>query len=690
MVKLRRITEATDSSHTSIMYNLADNLVRKGYDATLTDKGIRVNFKFDKESAFDPKATKDGKEWLKNNKDKDFVFKGWNLDGSFIWDIVKNDAGRRELVTKDVRVKGDNNLLTLQKKLPVKDAVNGKLTGRSVKPFVYPEPYTITNLATPTFQSYLRKLRDQIVTDVALALSEVIEKPAEEEKKESTKYYIDYDENFTRVNEGYITEADNKEEKSVSWKDDDVQKAITDAVKGLEINKSKTTDKELIFKYNDKNGSIHLQGYMLVLDTDTDDEIPPTSYPVKDRNNLTIENLLDTIKTVFSRRSEALNVSESEKEDTKESKKESHLWDDDVQSDELTPVKPEPTFYILSGDPEDPSVGVNEPTWDEIIGDENGYIRKEDAIAKAKEIAKQKNLKYTVYGVTKDPVDIMHFMNDTFWDAVDDNIIEVEVINIDEPFDTVSEKRLDEEVVEVDEAVEDHIDGIPEPNIHTSVVFQDVAKERFRELLNLSLLVAPDYEGECIYTSPDFGKKVVWVYLSPSYALSQLTDIVLPICLDGRKVSLPIADIPDYTNVFGDNQDEANLSQYKEAVQKYLLTDAPLSDIIELDLDNTDIAKAMIVDAINTMAEDYQDKKSQLESSLDLTGESLLKESRYFIVPADTDLTGEVEKLNSIGYTDLNAAKLAMKELADSGQFNFDLSILDTNFSNNKDKWALV
>ena len=34
---------------------------------------------------------------------------------------------------------------------------------------------------------------------------------------------------------------------------------------------------------------------------DTDDEIPPTNYPIKDKNNLSLDNLLATVKTVFDR-----------------------------------------------------------------------------------------------------------------------------------------------------------------------------------------------------------------------------------------------------------------------------------------------------------------------------------------------------------------------------------------------------
>lgn len=47
----------------------------------------------------------------------------------------------------------------------------------------------------------------QIIEDVALALSEEVElDSSKKEKKE--RYFIEYDENFNRVNEGYITESD--------------------------------------------------------------------------------------------------------------------------------------------------------------------------------------------------------------------------------------------------------------------------------------------------------------------------------------------------------------------------------------------------------------------------------------------------------------------------------------------------
>ncbi len=739
MVKLRRVNEAVDSSHTSIMFNMANSFADKGWykfhvknsdisgwvskantrdsieekggayvttdevelrespsknsdvietvrpnttllledekdtiDATYSDKGMTVAFKLTEND--DPHNTKEGKAWLKANKGKDFIYKGAGLTGNLRFNIIKNNSGKRELIVDNVIVGKDSNLLVLQKKLVADKPKEGRLTGKSVKPFEKPQPYTITNLATPTFQSYIKKTKDNIIKDIALALSEVVELPA----KESTTYFIDYDENFNRINEGYITEAETEEDqKKISWKDEDVQKAITDTIKGLEINKSKTTDKELIFKYNGKNGSLHLQGYMLVLDTDTDDDIPATNYPVKDKNNLTIENLLDTIKTVFSRREARL--ADSDKEEVKETKKEAHKWDDDIQSDELPSPHDLDAFYILKGKVDE----EGHDFFEEIVGDEKGYISKDEAIQIATDL--RYNDPDSLFGVTE-LVDIAYFMNDTFWDALDEGEIKVIWNSVDlsnSGMDTIEEKRLDE-------ANEDH-PVMEDPTIDNSPVFQDVAKSRFMEKLSKSLIIAPEYKGECNCLDACDGD-LVWLYLSPSYAIEQLSDIVLPLCITGRKVTMPVVEMPDPNAVFGGDFSENALAEYDNAVQDYMLNDAPMSDIAMLDVDNADDVKAQVVDLVNTMADSYQNKKMELSDALDLKGDSLLKESRYFIVPSDTDLTSdkEVNKLTPLGYTDLAIAQNELNNLADSGRYDFDLKILDTNFSNNKEKWTLV
>lgn len=739
MVKLRRVNEAVDSSHTSIMFNMANSFADKGWykfhvkdsdisgwvskantrdsieekggayvttdevelrespsknsdvietvrpnttllledekdtiDATYSDKGMTVAFKLTEND--DPHNTKEGKAWLKANKGKDFIYKGAGLTGNLRFNIIKNNSGKRELIVDNVIVGKDSNILVLQKKLVADKPKEGRLTGKSVKPFEKPQPYTITNLATPTFQSYIKKTKDNIIKDIALALSEVVELPA----KESTTYFIDYDENFTRINEGYITEAETEEDqKKISWKDEDVQKAITDTIKGLEINKSKTTEKELIFKHNGKNGSLHLQGYMLVLDTDTDDDIPATNYPVKDKNNLTIENLLDTIKTVFSRREARL--ADSDKEEVKETKKEAHKWDDDIQSDELPSPHDLDAFYILKGKVDE----EGHDFFEEIVGDEKGYTSKDEAIQIATDL--RYNDPDSLFGVTE-LVDINYFMNDTFWDALDEGKIRVIWNSVDlsnSDMNTIEEKRLDE-------ANEDH-PVMEDPTIDNSPVFQDVAKSRFMEKLSKSLIIAPEYKGECNCLDACDGD-LVWLYLSPSYAIDQLSDIVLPLCITGRKVTMPVVEMPDPNAVFGGDFSENALAEYDNAVQDYMLNDAPMSDIAMLDVDNADDVKAQVVDLVNTMADSYQNKKMELSDALDLKGDSLLKESRYFIVPSDTDLTSdkEVNKLTPLGYTDLAIAQNELNNLADSGRYDFDLKILDTNFSNNKEKWTLV
>lgn len=740
MVKLRRVYEAVDSSHTSIMYNMANSFADKGWykfnvegsgvsgwvskatfrdsikknkdayitkgeidlretpsknsdvvdtvpagtslilkdekdtlDVSYSDKGMTISFKLSEKN--DPHNTAEGNAWLKNNKGKDFIFKGNGIEGSIRFNISKNSSGKRELVVDDVMVGHDynSNLTQFQKKIKADAPKEGRLTGKSAQPFEKPKPYTITNLATPTFQSYVKKTKDSIIKDIALALSEVIDLTG---PKKERLYYIDYDEEFNRVDEGYITEADAGEgQKNISWKDADVQKAISDAIKGLKVNTSKTTDKELVFTYNGKNGSLHLQGYMLVLDTDTDDDIPATNYPVKDKNNLTLDSLLATVKTVFSRR------------EAKEAKKESHRWDDDIQSDEL-PNNPHDldAYYILKGYKDD----YGHDVFEEFVGDENGYVFKNDAIKTAV------NLRYddpnSLYGVTE-LVDINYFIDNTFWDALDDGDIKIVWNSVDLSHSNVDmTPALPKEQNEESGNGEGDVQYPDDPTIDTSLVYQDVAKERFMDKLSKSLILAPKYKGECNCLGDCDQDSLIWIYLSPSFAIDQLSKIVLPLCISGRKVEMPIADIPDPDAVFDGDYSENALSEYDNAVQDYLLNDAPMSDIAVLDLDNADEVKAQVVDLINTMAGDYQKKRDGLSDSLDIDGESLLEESRYFIVPSDTDLSSDkkVKKLTPLGYTDLPIAQNELKELADSGRYNFDLKILDTNFSNNKEKWSLL
>ena len=667
MLKLKRVFEAAaidDSSHTSIMYNMADSLKKKGWDVTYNDRlGMTVNFDF---TDYDPSKTAEGKKWLRDNPGKTFVFKADGKKGFFQWNVEKQSDGNRYLTTKNVTVGRDSNLTALQKKLAA-PKVDGKLTGKSPKPFEKPEDFPVTNMMTPTFQSFLKKLRDKIIADVALALCEVVIEPpmAKKESYVSTKYFIEYDSDGNRVDEGYIVEGDNKEDKEVKkeeedkkepvdWNNKEVQDEVIKAIKGIKIDTGKTSKDKLIFTYNGKNGSLRLQGYMLVLDLDTDDDVPPTNYPVKDKNNLSVKNLLDTVKVVFSRRESINKVTEN------------YSHSDNSESDS--------NYYILSSD--------DKSQWKEIAGRSYGYGSKIEAMDRARRLARR-NPEMS-YGVTYSPVDSSYFAYETFWDAIDEEKIKVDVVDLDSPveeeYDNDSDNRMR------NESIEDHT------QFHDSIaVFNDVAKERFLSQLSDSLIIAPECKGECMMQDRDPDTKVIWVYLSPSYAISRLSDILVPICLKGNTLSMPMADMPSPDAVFDGNYTSDSMNDYDEEVQNFIMNDAPLSDLMELELDNADDAKARVVDVINSMSEDYQNKRNQLEDDLDLSGESLLRESRYFLIPAEVEPSDmsmeEVKKITPMGFTDLSIAQDNMKEVSDSGKYSYGLSILDTHFSNNKEKW---
>ena len=374
-------------------------------------------------------------------------------------------------------------------------------------------------------------------------------------------------------------------EVAIDWVNPDVQDEVEKVIKGLEVDKDKTTKDKLIFKFNDKNGSLHLQGYMLVLDMDTDDDIPAVNYPVKDRNHLSVKNLLDSVKVVFTRRQEAMELKEKEiKEEQKE---------------ETTDIKVE---------------------------------------------------------------------------------------EVTEKTESTDNKETVEENKEVKEEQKEEI--VEEKNVNLDLL----ARERLVDDLSKCLIVAPACEGRC---DEEKCKDLVWLYLSPSYALNQLSDIRIPVCLDGNMLSMKLCDIPDPQAVFGGSLDKSMnpMLDYNHAVQDYLLNDAPESELMDLNIDNVDDAKARIVDVVNSMAEDYQTKKTNLEEVLDLDDSVILNESRYYIVPASADPSKGFDPKGLIeqkGFTDLGMAKVAMSDMASSGKFDYDLRILDTHYSNNRDKWEIL
>lgn len=248
------------------------------------------------------------------------------------------------------------------------------------------------------------------------------------------------------------------------------------------------------------------------------------------------------------------------------------------------------------------------------------------------------------------------------------------------------EKRMDEE--DMEEELTDR------------QILHEVAMERFLEDLSNSAMVALDHDFVCDKENEEDCGEVVVVYLTPSYALNKLSDIQVPIFvrynpeLNSDMLALPAIDsLPDPMVVFN-NADlpEDAQSIYDHSVQNYLLNDVGYSDVMDFNVDNTSEAKARVVDFINNLAEDYQNKKSKLNSDMQIAGESMLSESRYFIVPASTNLSSEekVNKLTPLGYTDLDIAKSDLLDMLENSKYPFGLKILDTHYSSDKEDWTLL
>lgn len=475
----------------------------------------------------------------------------------------------------------------------------------------------------------------------------------------------------------YIKEADEKKEASIDFANEDVQKEVEKLISGVRVEKSKSTKDKLIFKYNGKNGSLQIKGYMLCLDLDTDDEIPPTNYPIKDKNNLSLDNLLATVKTVFDRHGK---VTEAVKNYIKN---EEHclMCMDDTQcsdgsccdnvngDDALCSVK-EPLYYILVGDKQ-----ADAPVfWNMVVGDENGYSDKSEAILEARDILRNDPDKSQhAYAVTG-KVNVCYFIDNSFWDALDSE--EIPVI-----WNSMEDQAIQDEFPDdVPTATSSDVENTSDVD-YDNPVFVDVAKTKLLEKLQESLIIKDD-------DTPD----TIMICLSPSYAINPLSDITVPLSINGRVLSMPMADMPDPEVVFDGNFTENAVSDYEGVVQDFILNDAPKSDVVELNLDNIDDAKARIVDVINSMAEDYQDNRSKLESLLDLSGDSVLKESRYYLVSKDSDpkTMEELKKITPIGFTDINIARDSMQDFSDSGKFADGLVIVDTHYSNNNEKWEIL
>ena len=513
-----------------------------------------------------------------------------------------------------------------------------------------------------------------------------------------------------------VNEIDSQKIPFTNWKDPAMQAIICAEFDGMQVDQDKTTEDTLIFTYEDYPCSLKFKGYMLSLDMDTSDNVPPAHFPVEDKPNLSVQSLIQTIKTVFKKRTAGttLGIKESfesnknlfPEEATKEVVEESAdtLWDS----------LPEYTGADTKWKKVDLYIPIS---WFSDIGSELSSAR---AHIVGVAVHKMKNGSERLVCV-----DDSDHVNTVAWDCENFFLSKLESHNF-ENYDMDESHPVEEESNESDnkEKVEENIDAgiptdiddpMPQDNIEEveEVVvdertpeeikaMHDIAMEYFLEDLANSVMISMDHNEDIVPPCDDKEDcgELVSVYLSPSYAMSKLSDIIVPIYVrynDDMKdymLSIPaIETVPEPLGVFNNaDYPEDAAKVYDTAVQDYLLNDVGYSDVMPLNTENVSEVKARVVDFINGLAEDYQNKKSNLNSEMQILGESLLKESRYYIVPDTTDLSSDkpVNKLNHIGYTDLDIARSDMAELMASSKYPYGLKILDTNFSSDKEDWEIL
>ena len=531
-----------------------------------------------------------------------------------------------------------------------------------------------------------------------------------------------------------VNEIDSQKIPFTNWKDPAMQAIICAEFDGMQVDQDKTTEDTLIFTYEDYPCSLKFKGYMLSLDMDTSDNVPPAHFPVEDKPNLSVQSLIQTIKTVFKKRTAGttLGIKESfesnknlfPEEATKEITENTDTTDTkevvEESADSFWNSLPEYTGADTNWKKVDLYIPIS---WFSDIGSELSSAR---AHIVGVAVHKMKNGSERLVCV-----DDSDHVNTVAWDCENFFLSKLESQNfenydMDESHPVEEEHEATEESNESDnkEKVEENIDAsiptdiddpIPQDDIEEveEVVvdertpeeikaMHDIAMEYFLEDLANSVMISMDHNDDIVppCDEEDNCGELISVYLSPSYAMNKLSDIIVPVYvrynddLKDYMLSLPaIETVPEPLGVFNNaDYPEDAAKVYDTAVQNYLLNDVGYSDVMPLNTENVSEVKARVVDFINGLAEDYQNKKSNLNSDMQLLGESLLKESRYYIVPDTTDLSSDepVNKLNHIGYTDLDIAKSDMAELMSTSKYPYGLKILDTNFSSDKEDWELL
>lgn len=338
-------------------------------------------------------------------------------------------------------------------------------------------------------------------------------------------------------------------------------------------------------------------------------------------------------------------------------------------------------------------------------------LKLKDVLLALKTLLNKRNIEVKNEALAYLPINnIALYNNGSLRDAIEDDELDIEETSkepedlddyvYDDGFDTVQDlEQQDEELDDIEDELDNTEDDSDKRELDRRVV------DKFIEQLNQSLLPCSgdinsklDDNQEDDLTNDDCTE--VLYFLSPSYAMEQMSNIVVPIriCFNSQdlpnviSLNLPSVSLPEAEMVFDSEYPEDAYTKYDSAIQDYINNDVSFSPVMPISIDNLDDCKARVIQFINELSEDYHNKKSKLDDSLTTKESSLLKESRYFIVPEYTDLESEdkVDKLTPMGFSDLSIAKNELNKLRESGKYDFDLKIMDTNFSGDKNKWEIL
>lgn len=334
-------------------------------------------------------------------------------------------------------------------------------------------------------------------------------------------------------------------------------------------------------------------------------------------------------------------------------------------------------------------------------------LKLKDVLLALKTLLNKRNIEVKNEALAYLPINnIALYNNGSLRDAIEDDELDIEETSkepedlddyvYDDGFDTVQDlEQQDEELDDIEDELDNTEDDSDKRELDRRVV------DKFIEQLNQSLLPCSgdinsklDDNQEDDLTNDDCTE--VLYFLSPSYAMGQMSNIVVPIriCFNSQdlpnviSLNLPSISLPEAEMVFDSEYPEDAYIKYDKAIQDYINNDVTFSSIMPISIDNLDDCKARVIQFINELSEDYHNKKSKLDAVLNNKEDdsSLLNEKRYYLIPKGTDLDSSDVKKFTLGYEDKPNPSILNELRPKYGE----LEILDTKDSDDKSVWEIL